>query len=129
MTTDLWMLAFFTLWGLVLIYLPATGRLLTAGVAWGLGNREARPDFAAWIGRAERAQANHAENWPLFAAAVVIVHLAGKADPVSGVACEIFLGARIAHALFYVAGVTGVRTLAYYAGVGAMLTVWARLLA
>lgn len=128
MTTDLWMLVLFTLWGLVLIYIPATGRLLKAGVGWGLGNREARPEFPAWIGRAERAQANHAENWPLFAVAVLVVHQAGKGDEVSAVACQVFLAARMAHALLYLLGVTGARTLAYYLGVGSMLTVYSRLL-
>jgi uncharacterized MAPEG superfamily protein len=129
MTTDLWMLVLFTLWGLVLIYIPATGRLLKAGVGWGLGNRDgARPEFPAWVGRAERAQSNHAENWPLFAAAVLIVHQAGKGDDVSAVACQVFLGARMAHGLLYLAGAIGARTLAYYLGVGSMLTVYSRLL-
>lgn len=128
MTTDLWMLGLFTLWGLVLIYVPASGRLLSAGVAWGLGNRETRPEFAPWIGRAERALTNHAENWPLFATAVVLVHLAGKGDALSAVACQVFLGARMAHALLYLVGVVGARTLSYYVGVGAMFTVWSRLL-
>ncbi len=128
MTTDLWMLVLFTLWGLVLIYVPATGRLLSAGVSWGLGNRESRPDFAPWVGRAERAASNHAENWPLFATAVVVVHLAGRADDLSALACQVFLGARIAHGACYLGGLIGARTLAYYAGVASMLTVYSRLL-
>jgi len=128
MTTDLWMLVLFTLWGLVLIYIPSGGRLRAAGVAWALGNREHHPEFPAWIGRAQRAAANHAENWPLFAAAVVVVHLAGRADDVSALACQVFLGARVAHAVFYLAGLIGVRTLAYYVAIAALLTVYSRLL-
>jgi len=128
MTTDLSLLVLFTLWGLVLIYLPSGGRLRAAGVAWGLGNRDSSPEFPAWIGRAQRAAANHAENWPLFATAVVVVHLAGRADDVSALACQTFFGARVAHAVFYVSGLIGLRTGAYYLSIAALLTVYSRLL-
>ncbi len=129
MTTDLACLALLTLWGFVLVYSVSFGKLRTAGVKYGLGNREQPvPDLPEWTKRAERAVANHMENLPAFAIAVLIVHVTGRADELSAIGAMIALGSRILHGVVYIAGITVVRTLAYYGGLAGTLLVFSRLL-
>lgn len=59
MTTDTTCLLILALWSIPLNHLPTLARVTQAGVAWGLGNREQKPEVAAWVERADRAQRNH----------------------------------------------------------------------
>jgi uncharacterized MAPEG superfamily protein len=59
----------------------------------------------------------------LFAVAVIIVHLAGKADATSALGAQIFLGGRIAHAAVYIAGIPVVRTLAWTVAIAGLAMV------
>lgn len=130
MTLDLWCLVFLTLWSLPLIYLPPVGKMRAAGVGWGFGNRDTDPAPPAWVGRAERAARNHFENLPLFAIVVLVLHVTGKHDDVSGWVAVVYCAARVAHAVLYWTGVTtlGLRTIAHYVSLGALLVLIARLL-
>ena len=51
------------------------------------------------------------ESLPIFAALVLVAHVSGPADATSALGALIFVGARVAHAGIYVAGVPGLRTL------------------
>jgi len=128
MTTDLWCLVVATFWGWVLLEVEAVGKTRIAGTAWNMGNRDVAPEFPAWIQRAGRALDNHKENLPFFLVAVLVVHVAGKADRVSAVACVVYVLARAAHGMLYIAGITRVRSAAYVAGLVATLTVVSRLI-
>ena len=114
MTTDLWMLLAAALLQWVLIFAAAGPRIVANGVAFSLGNRqtEAKP-VALWAERLDKASHNLAENLVLFAIVVLVVHVSGNANDTSALGAEIFLAARLAHAAIYVAGIPGVRTLAY----------------
>ena len=127
MTTDLWCLVANALWGWVLIQIEARGKTARAGLKWNMGNRDTEPDMPAWIHRARRAIANHKENFPFFLTAVVVVHLVGKADRLSGIAAIVYVVARIIHGLLYVGGVTRIRSAAYLAGLIATFTIFTRL--
>jgi uncharacterized MAPEG superfamily protein len=59
--------------------------------------------------------------------AVVVVHLAGKADRVSATAAIVYVIARVAHGLLYNFGITKIRSAAYLAGLGATIAILGRL--
>ncbi len=125
------------LWSLPLIYAVPFGKMrhgggtLSDGLSWGFGNRDTDPaSVPAWVGRAERAGRNHFENLPMFAILVLVLHVSGKHDDVTGWAAVAFCVARVLHAVLYWNGVTvlGVRTGAYYGGMGALLVMLSRLI-
>lgn len=128
MTIDLWCLVATALLGLVLTSIEIIGKTRIAGPKWNAGNREEAPSFPPWIGRAGRTIANHKENFPLFATAVIVVHLAGRADTVSALASETYVAARAVYAGLYIGGVQRVRSLVFLIGLGATLAIFSRLL-
>lgn len=105
---------------LALILTSASANLLEMGILWGLGNRDKPTSTDGWRGRLKRTYANHSENTVIFAAIVLPVSLAGISNEMTILGAQIFLGARVVHAILYVGGITflGVRTFAYFAGVG-----------
>jgi uncharacterized MAPEG superfamily protein len=127
MTTDLWCLVANAVWGLGLITVEITGKTKIAGVSWNKGNRDDAPQFPSWIKRTSNALANHKENFSLFMVAVLVVHLAGKADHVSALGALGYVVARALHAMLYIGGVTGLRTVAWLAGLASVLVVLSRL--
>ena len=120
MTNDLWMLlaAAAIQWALILV--AATTNIATGGMKWALGNREERGEIPPWLARTERASRNMAENLPLFAILVLVAHVSNSADAMSNQGAMIFVGARIAHALVYIAGIPGLRTLCWVVSVVGM---------
>ena len=106
-----------------------TGKTATAGTAWSSGNRSDTPVFPPWVQRAGRALANHKENLPLFAVAVVVVHLASRADRISAMAAVGYVVARALHGLLYVAGVTKLRTVVWLLGFFCNMVLLSRLFA
>ena len=128
MTIDLWALVANALWGWALVMVESTGKTRAGGTKWNLGNRDVDPEVPDWVKRASRALANHKENFPFFLTAVVVVHLAGKADRISALACIVYVVARALHALLYLGAVQGLRSAAYLTGLAATLVVFSRLL-
>ena len=128
MTTDLWCLVANAIWGLVLINVEAFSKTRIAGREWNLSNRETEPTWPPFVTRASRALANHKENFPFFLTAVVVVHLAGKADRVSALAAVVYVCARAAHGLLYIFGVTKIRSGAFLVGLGSIFVILSRLM-
>ena len=129
MTTELLCLVVNALWGAVLVFVEVLAKTKSAGVAWNAGNREREPDVAPWVQRTGRALSNHKENFPLFATGVLVVHLTGRADRWSALACIVYVVARVVHALLYMAGITRARSLAFGVGLVAVVVLYSRLLA
>ncbi len=113
MTVDLWML----FWSVVLTFaqvLVATvGAVLQVGLPVLAGNRDNVPARTGWVARAERAHRNMLESLPLFAALVLAAHVANVAGPETALGAQLFLYARIAHAVVYTAGIPWLRTLVW----------------
>jgi uncharacterized MAPEG superfamily protein len=128
MTIDLACLLGLALWTLVLNHTPAIGRMRKLGTAWGLSNREETPLVADWIGRADRAQRNHHDNLPMLAIVILIAHVTGRHDGGTAIASAVILGARMAHGLVYILGITWLRPLCYLASIVAMLTIVSRII-
>ena len=80
------------------------------------GNREGAPEPIGAAGRGLRAHRNLIENLVPFAIAVLVAHAMGVSNSITLIGAWLFLGARVLHALVYLAGVSGIRTPAYLAG-------------
>lgn len=98
-------------WGLGQVTGVAKTRV--AGTEWNKGNRESEPEVAPWVQRTEKAQKNLLESYPLYLSLAVVLSLVDKLGTVSALGALIWFGCRLAHAGFFMAGITGWRTLAY----------------
>lgn len=98
-----------------------------------MGNRDALPERVGMAARGVRAHHNHLENLVPFAIIVLIGHVTGVSNSVTVACAVIFLAARIAHAGFYLAGITrlpginGVRSIAYFVSLISMLVYMSQL--
>ncbi|GAA4499117.1 MAPEG family protein [Gluconacetobacter tumulicola] len=124
MTSELWAL----LWSAILclalpaLYGPLYSRQI--GSASVVGNREGVPEPTGSAGRGLRAHRNLVENLLPFAIVVLVAHAAGISNGMTVLGAWLFLGARVVHAASYIAGITGIRTLAWLVGaVGIVLIV------
>ena len=102
------------LWAAVLTLVQAVvavhGALMQVGLPMLAGNREGMPEIRGWGGRAARAHRNMLENLVLFAVLVLAAVVAGKTNDMTLLGAQIFLYARIAYALVYMAGLPWIRT-------------------
>jgi len=81
-----------------------------------------------WAHRAYRAHMNAIENIATFAPLVLAVQVTGANNEVTAQACMIYFWARVVHAPFYIFNTPFVRTIAYFVGLGASLTLVYQLL-
>ena len=84
------------------------------------GNRENMPPLTGWHGRIDQATKNLSDNLIIFVILALVAHAAGKTNDVTASASIVFYGARVAHALCYVGGITVYRTIAFNIGVVAL---------
>ncbi|MGZ8346464.1 MAG: MAPEG family protein, partial [Allosphingosinicella sp.] len=89
-------------WGcvLALVHIFAAVRVKTRqyGTAWNMGARdEALPPPEPMVGRLARAQANYFETFPIAAAAILVVSLAGLTSRWTEIGAGIWLAARIVY--------------------------------
>ncbi len=114
MTIELTMLALAAALGLVQIVLSAQSKNLQTGYRWAAGPRdEPRPPLTAIAGRLERALSNFLETFPLFAAAILIAHVAGRHDWMTLWGAQLYFWARVLYVPLYAFGVPLVRSLAW----------------
>ncbi|MEM6452346.1 MAG: MAPEG family protein [Cyanobacteria bacterium P01_D01_bin.105] len=125
MTTDLICLLILALWSVPLNHLPAFGRVADAGIEWAASNREKAVEGAPWIGRADRAQRNHHDNLAMIAAVILIAHVTQQADAITAKASIAIVACRVLHGAAYYAGISIVRSLAYFGSIiGLGVIVW-----
>lgn len=126
MTTELTVLA----WGcvLALVHVFAAGHCKTQqyGVKWNTGARdEELPPPQALVGRMMRAQANYFETFPVMAAAILLISVAGLHSHWTEIGSMIWLGARIAYLPLYALGVPVLRSVIFLVSmVGLLMTLW-----
>jgi uncharacterized MAPEG superfamily protein len=128
MSPDLKYLLFSTLLCFVQVLIAATGANQTVGLPTLAGNREGLPEMRGWAGRARRAHLNMIENMVLFTALVLIAAAAGKANAMTAMGAMIFFWARLAYAVIYLAGISWLRTVAWFASVIGMALIAIELL-
>lgn len=116
MVTDLQMLTASTVLCALLFVPYGIAQTVVWGIPLAVGNREATPPLPGWAERAIRAHRNMLENFPHFAALVIVVHLTGATNSQTALGATIFFWARLVHAALYIAGIPWLRTVAFFAG-------------
>ena len=129
MTPEFIVLAFTLILALVQIFAASTARTLELGAKWNAGPRDGdTPPPGKYAGRLLRAQANLFETLPIFAAAVIMAHVAGKDGGVLTLwGVHLYFFARVAYVPLYAYGVTGVRSLAFLVSLAGLIMVIAAL--
>ncbi len=114
MTTELSILGWVLVLAIVQIFLAAGARNRETGLKYNAGPRdEPGPPVGKITGRLQRAQKNLYETLPLFAAAVLVAHVAGREGTLTLWGAWIYLVARIVYVPLYAYGVPVVRTLSF----------------
>ena len=116
MTTDLWMLTASAVLCALLFVPYGLAQTFVWGVPVSLGNRENTPPLPPWAERGIRAHRNMLENFPHFAALVIVAHLAGSSNDTTALAASMFFWARVVHVGAYIGGVPLIRTVAFFTG-------------
>ncbi len=114
MTTELMLLGWTLVLAIAQILLAAQCRTHETGLEYNMSSRDApAPPMRPVTARLFRAQANLFETLPLFAAAVLIAHVAGREGNLTWWGAWIYLLGRIAYVPLYAFGVKGVRSIAW----------------
>jgi uncharacterized MAPEG superfamily protein len=112
MTTELNMLMWSVVLGLVQIAVAATCSVAQRGLGWAASPRdEVKPPLTGIGGRLDRARANFLETFPLFLAVIVAAHLLQRHDATTVLGAQLYFWARLAHLPIYAAGIPYLRTL------------------
>ena len=110
MKPELSLLVWAALLTLVQAVVAVHGALMQVGLPMLAGNRDGMPEIRGWGGRAARAHRNMLENLVLFAALVLVAVAAGRTNAMTLLGAQIFMYARLAYAVVYVAGIPWLRT-------------------
>ncbi len=105
-TTDLVMLVLAVLLAFAQLTLYAIRANLDYGPRYALSPRDRAPERPATVmtGRLRRAYENHLETLPLFAIAVLVAHVSATASPITALAAQVYLAARLVYVPCYVFG-------------------------
>ena len=127
MTPEFIVLAFVLILAIVQIGWAASVRTAELGIKWNAGARDGEaPPPGKLAGRLTRAQANLFETLPIFAAAVIMAHVAGKdGGPLTLWGTHLYLFGRVIYLPLYAFGVAYVRSLAWGVAFVGMLMVLA----
>jgi uncharacterized MAPEG superfamily protein len=96
------------------------------GVLFEVGYPSNQTVLSPWADRLKRAHVNAIENLAVFAALVLAANAAGVHTQGTALASQVYLWARVAHAVAYTFAIPWVRTLAFTAGWGCQVVIaWA----
>lgn len=127
MTPELTILGWTLVLALVQIMLPSLFRTRETGAAYNVSARDgAGPPVGKITGRLQRAQANLFETLPLFAVAVLIIHVTAQESVLTLYGAALYLAARVIYVPLYAFGIPVVRTLVWLVSVaGLLMLLWA----
>ena len=117
MNTELTMLIATSGLILLLTMLQGTRNILVLGLVTAAGNQHEIP---AWLGvhdRLNRAIRNQIEGTVIFAPILLAVVVSDQTTEITASGSLLYFSARVAHAIFFVAGVPWLRTTAWATGV------------
>ncbi|MBU1540746.1 MAG: MAPEG family protein [Alphaproteobacteria bacterium] len=124
MTPEFIMLAFVLVLALVQIGSAGAARTAELGGKWNAGPRDGdTPPPGKLAGRLLRAQANLFETLPIFAAAVIMAHIAGKDGQLTFVGAHLYFFGRLLYLPLYAFGVPYIRSLVWLVATGGLVSV------
>ena len=122
MGTEMQMLLWSVLLGLVQLALAASFNTGQRGLAWGAGARDGEPPAVSPLAaRLERAFRNFLETFGFFAVAVLLLHATGRFNAQTALGAQLYFWARVAYVPAYASGVPFVRTLVWVAALAGLL--------
>lgn len=128
MTPEFILLALTLILALVQILAAGAARTAELGARWNAGPRDGEsPPPGKLAGRLMRAQNNLFETLPLFAAAVIMAHMAGKDGWLTLVGASLYFFARLVYVPLYAFGVPYIRSLVWLAAAAGLVMVLAAL--
>ncbi len=114
MTTEMHMLVWSIVLGLVQILIAAAGSVGQRGLGWAASARDVQPQPLTGIAaRLDRARGNFLETFPLFLAAVIAAYLLQRHDGMTVLGAELYFWARLIYVPVYAAGIPYLRTLVW----------------
>ncbi|MDG4898170.1 MAPEG family protein [Mesorhizobium sp. WSM4976] len=127
MNFELAMLAASCVLCLIQIVISSHAASLQRGYRWTASSRDAEvPPLTGVPGRLERALRNLLETFPVFVAAVFLVHALGRENALSEWGAGLYFSARLVYLLLYAAGVPLLRSLVWnVAFIGIVLLLFA----
>ena len=129
MSTDLKYLAFTAILTASLWIPYVAGQVMTNGPLAPTNYLDPTPrPLPLWGKRADRAYINAVENFAPFAALVIAIHLAGKANAMTAFWAMSFFWLRFAHAVVYLLGIPYVRTVIFTLGYVAVVGLFVELI-
>jgi uncharacterized MAPEG superfamily protein len=124
MSFELTVLAWTLVVALVQVLLPAVLRDAETGIGYNAGPRdEPAPPPGKLTGRLMRAQSNLFETLPVFAAAVLIAHVAGREGTLTHWGVLLYFAARLIYVPLYAAGVPFIRSLVWLVSLAGIILV------
>ena len=129
MTTELIILGWTLVLALAQICIAAALRNQETGMAYNMGPRDDKaPPMRPVTARLQRAQANLFETLPLFAAAVLMAHAAGREGQLTLWGSCAYLAARVVYVPLYAAGIPVLRSLVWGVSLAGLVTILAAIL-
>ncbi|TJW03861.1 MAG: hypothetical protein E5W82_31610 [Mesorhizobium sp.] len=114
MTFELAMLVASCVLCLIQIVISSHATSFQRGYRWTAGSRDLEvPPLTGVAGRLERALRNFLETFPVFVAAVFLVHVLGRESALSEWGAGLYFSARVVYLLLYAVGVPLVRSLVW----------------
>jgi uncharacterized MAPEG superfamily protein len=124
MTVELTYLAYTIALFFVVVMVQATAGIRQYGGVVLANNRDNLPERNTYSARTKRLVDNFRENLWFFAPLVLIAAIAGISNQWTVLGVQIFFWARLAHAVWYIAGWPIVRPLFWFAGVIACILIF-----
>ena len=107
--------------GLVQLCWAATASQRQRGFAWASGPRDESRPIHGTAARLQRAMANYLETFPIFAAALLAAVLFGRTGGTTLAGAWLYVAARALYVPIYVAGISVVRSLVWFASLVGIL--------
>ena len=124
MSIELTILAWTLVLALVQVLLPAVLRNRETGIGYNASPRdEPGAPVGKLAGRLMRAQSNLFETLPVFAAAILIAHVASRENALTQWGAWLYLIARIVYVPLYAAGIPYIRSLVWTVSLAGILLV------
>ena len=95
--------------------------IVVRGLIDAVGYPDEPKPMAQWAERMKKAHYNSVENLVVFAALVLVAHVAGVSNDTTVMACTVYFWARLVHLVAYTAAIPWVRTLAFFVAWGALV--------
>ena len=117
MTTELALLAWAVLLGLVHVIATGQAATLQHGLAYGLGPRDEQKPLTGVGARVQRAFANYMQTFPFFAAAVLMAHAANRHSGLTVTGAHLYFWSRLLYVPLYAFAVPYLRSVAFLVSV------------